>query len=371
MLLKNRRCRHLSGLKNVYSFFCLPFGVCVSLTVGWLLLLSSFEKIILSRKIIIVRVLFFLLNSFYCISRLEKKKIIFKFFTISGLKKKKNSSRPWRHRHIVLLLLFDIYTLRKIKMRAKCLSLFSFFSYIYKVEEEKKMMMMGVNTKQQVSKPILFSLVSKSRSAQSLVSSCGREPYGTVRPSNSRVKNIERKFFNKFQQNLKISAWYQLWIDAGEWKWSGGKKSRWLNNQGPFCVDAVWRWSVEMMLASTDGRCATQSPNSKNNKSKEYYRREAALGIVGRVNMSSRRPNNRPVPHLSSIHTKSCLVFFQFNSIWVKWENIIKEIEFRDSLWWFRTWSTFKFNIKRFKKQTHETIVLFYRNGVGFYSKDV
>lgn len=26
MLLKNRRCRHLSGLKNVYSFFCLPFG---------------------------------------------------------------------------------------------------------------------------------------------------------------------------------------------------------------------------------------------------------------------------------------------------------------------------------------------------------
>lgn len=230
--------------------------------------------------------------------------------------------------------------------------------------------MMGVNTKQQVSKPILFSLVSKSRSAQSLVSSCGREPYGTVRPSNSRVKNIERKFFNKFQQNLKISAWYQLWIDAGEWKWSGGKKSRWLNNQGPFCVDAVWRWSVEMMLASTDGRCATQSPNSKNNKSKEY-RRGRALGIVGRVNMSSRRPNNRPVPHLSSIHTKSCLVFFQFNSIWVKWENIIKEIEFRDSLWWFRTWSTSKFNIKRFKKQTHETIVLFYRNGVGFYSKDV
>jgi hypothetical protein len=367
MLLKNRRCRHLSGLKNVYSFFCLPFGVCVSLTVGWLLLLSSFEKIILSRKIIIVRVLFFP-ELFLLHFATRKKKIIFKFFTISGLKKKKNSSRPWRHRHIVLLLLFDIYTLRKIKMRAKCLSLFSFFSYIYKVEEEKKMMMMGVNTKQQVSKPILFSLVSKSRSAQSLVSSCGREPYGTLYDLPILAWKISKESFStSFNKIWKF--WRDIsWIDAGEWKWSGGKKSRWLNNQGPFCVDAVWRWSVEMMLASTDGRCATQSPNSKNNKSKEYIE-EAAHGIIGRVNMSSRRPNNRPVPHLSSIHTKSCLVFFQFNSIWVKWENIIKEIEFRDSLWWFRTWSTFKFNIKR--KQTHETIVLFYRNGVGFYSKDV
>jgi hypothetical protein len=181
MLLKNRRCRHLSGLKNVYSFFCLPFGVCVSLTVGWLLLLSSFEKIILSRKIIIVRVLFFLLNSFYCISRLqrqEKKNIqIFYNFRFEEEEKFLTPVAPPPYSPPPL---WHLHT-EKNKDEGKVFISFSFFSYIYKVEEEKKMMMMGVNTKQQVSKPIFFSLVSKSRCAQSLVSSsCGREPYGTL-----------------------------------------------------------------------------------------------------------------------------------------------------------------------------------------------
>lgn len=135
----------------------------------------------------------------------------------------------------------------------------------------------------------------------------------------------------------------------------------------PFDVGALrWGWPAQM----GDVRSKVQTVKKQ----------------VKRVKKRGRARDRRPCKHVitpaqqqtcspSVVYTPKILSsFFFFNSIPFEWnEKILKKkrlnfvIRSDDSGRGWRSNST----SKEIKNRTHETIVLFYRNGVGFYSKSV
>lgn len=248
----------VGGKKHcVVSFVCLlGGGVCVSshgrLTVVTLCVISWTKNHLITKDN--YRACFVLFSSpelflLHFATTEKRKEKYLNFFTISGLSlEKKNSSRPWRHRHIVLL--FDIYTHteKNIRWGQSVYLLFSFFSYLQSWRR-KKMVMMGVKTKQPSHPFLLYVRLNHDPLGPLFLIRAAvnrTEPLYDLPATREKYrKKVVRVESEKCENSgVNISAW----IDAGEWKWSESPVD-WTIKGRPFlCVDAVWRELVGMMM---------------------------------------------------------------------------------------------------------------------------